>query len=49
MVTYKLRIYNKFNQNAALASFDLSFFNSIFVTMGTFFETPQESLDNGGS
>ena len=49
MITYKLNIYNKLNWNAALVSFNLFSFNSIFVTAGTFFKTSQESPNNRNS
>ena len=39
MVTYKLNIYNKLNQNAALISFNLSSFNFVLTTAGTSFKT----------
>ena len=49
MVTYKLKICNKLNWNTTLISFNLSSFNSIFVNIGVFSETPQGSPNNRDS
>ena len=48
MITYKLRICDKFNWNTVLISFDPFFLNSIFANVGVSFETPQKSPDNKG-
>ena len=49
MVSYKLKIYNKLNQNTILISFNLFSLNPILITTGNFSETPQESPDNKDS
>ena len=48
-MTYKLKIYNKLNQNTILISFNSFFFNFVFTNAGVFSKTPQESLDNKNS
>ena len=49
IITYKLKIYNKLNQNIILISFNLFSLNFILITIGAFSETPQKSPDNGDS
>ena len=49
MVNYELRIYNKLNQNVALADFNPASLNFILANVGASSETPQESSDNRDS